>query len=210
MSNAAGNSPETQDLLQRVREGDRQAFEPLFTLYRPYLRQVIDLRMADTLRGRLDPSDIVQETQLEAYRRLEDYMRREPMGFRVWLRRTAVEQLIMAHRHHLGAERRAVGREVPLPDSSSLQLAERLFASGSSPSQRLSREELVRRTREALTQLSEDDREILALRNLESLSNREAAEVLQIEPGTASQRYGRALLRLGKVLAAAGLTGWQA
>ena len=207
MNRSAANSPETQALLERVREGDRQAFEPLFSLHQTYLRQIIDLRMMDALRVRVDPSDIVQETQLEAFRKLDDYVHREPMAFRLWLRRTALEQLIMANRRHLGAEKRAVGREVPLPDRSSVLLAEQFLAGGSSPSQRLSKEELARCMHDALAQLADDDREILVLRNLESLSNHEAAEVLHLEPATASQRYGRALIRLGKILAAAGLTG---
>jgi RNA polymerase sigma-70 factor (ECF subfamily) len=205
MTRPAADSPEIQTLLERVGKGDRQAFEPLFESHRAYLRQVIDLRMVDLLRVRVDPSDIVQETQLEAFRRLEDYVKRKPMPFRLWLRRTAVEQLVTAQRRHLGAERRAVGKEIPLPDRSSLLLAEQFLASDSSPSQRLCKSELARRVREALGELSEDDREILVLRNLEALSNQEAAEVLQIQTSTASQRYGRALTRLGKVLAAAGI-----
>ena len=60
-----------------------------------------------------------------------------------------------------------------------------------------------------LGQLSEADREILLMRNLESLSNQEAAEVLQIEPVAASKRYGRALLRLRSLLLASGLLGAQ-
>jgi DNA-directed RNA polymerase specialized sigma24 family protein len=43
------------------------------------------------------------------------------------------------------------------------------------------------------------------MRNLEALSNQEVAEVLQIEPVAASQRYGRALMRLRKLLLASGL-----
>jgi RNA polymerase sigma-70 factor (ECF subfamily) len=207
MAGASGDCVETRALLRQARTGDRAAFERLFALHRPYLRQVIDLRMDNRLRVRLDASDIVQETQMEAFRRLDDYLQRPPMAFRLWLRKTAQERLIMAQRRHLGAARRALGRELPLPDQSSLQLAEQFLDSGSSPSQRLSKDDLARRMREALGKLSEDDREILLLRNLEALSNQEAAELLQIEPATASQRYGRALLRLGKVLAAHGVSG---
>lgn len=210
MAGPPKDTAETQGLLQRVRNGDREAFERLFALHRAYLRQVVDFRMAGRLRVRVDPSDIVQETQLEAFRRLEDYVQREPMGFRLWLRKTALEQLIVAQRRHLGAARRAVGREAPLPDRSSVLMAEQFLASGTTPSQKVSKGELARRMHEALGRLSEDDREILVLRNLEALSNQEAAEVLDVQPATASQRYGRALLRLGKVLTEAGLAGCDA
>jgi RNA polymerase sigma-70 factor (ECF subfamily) len=199
------DSAETQRLLEQVRAGDRLAFEQLFTRHRPFLRQVVELRLDPRLRARVDPSDVVQETQLEAFRRLGDYLERRPMPFRLWLRQTACERLLMAQRHHVGAARRAVGREVPLPDASSLQLAQQVLAAGSTPSQRLDRDEVAGRVRQALARLSETDREILLLRNLEMLSNQEAANVLQIDPAAASQRYGRALLRLRKLLIAGGL-----
>ena len=86
---------------------------------------------------------------------------------------------------------------------------QQLFAGGSSPSRRLEHSETARRVRDVLAQLCEGDREILLMRNLESLSNQEVAEVLQIEPVAASQRYGRALLRLRKLLVASGLLGTQ-
>src|SRR5262249_19558124 len=112
---------------------------------------------------------------------------------------------LMTQRHHRGAARRSVGREVPLPDGSSLQLAQQLLDPGPSPSQQAQRDELVRRVRQAVGRLSETDREILLMRNLEALSNQEVAQVLQMDPATASQRYGRALLRLRKLLLQGGL-----
>jgi RNA polymerase sigma-70 factor (ECF subfamily) len=196
---------ETEGLLLRIEAGDRQAFEELFARHRSYLCQVVGLRMDCRLRQRVDPSDVVQDAQLEAFRRLDDFLRRRPMSFRLWLRKTACERLLMAQRRHLQAAGRAAGREVGLPDDSSLQLLGQFAARGSTPSQALSRAEKVRGVQEALTQLPEVDREILVLRNLEGLSNQETAEVLQIDPAAASQRYGRALLRLRKVLAAGGL-----
>jgi RNA polymerase sigma-70 factor (ECF subfamily) len=201
------DSAETQRLLEQVRAGDRLAFDQLFARHRPFLRQVVELRLDPRLRPRVDPSDVVQEAQLEVFRRLADYLERQPMPFRLWLRKTACERLLMAQRQHVGAARRAVGREVPLPDASSLQLAQQLLAGGSTPSQRLDRDEVADRVRQAVSRLSETDQEILLLRNLEKLSNHEAAHVLRIDPATASQRYGRALLRLRKLLIASGLMG---
>ena len=57
-----------------------------------------------------------------------------------------------------------------------------------------------------MAQLSESDREILLLRNVEGLSNQEVGHLLGIEPGTACQRHGRAMLRLHKILFAGGMT----
>ena len=205
MADIPPDSEYTRRLLEKARAGDQQAFEQLFARYKDYLRQVIDLRLDPRVRSRIDPSDVVQETQLEAFQRLPDYCDRQPMPFRLWLRQTARQRLLMAHRHHLGAARRTVDREVCLPDRSSVLLARQLLAASSSPSQKLSRRELTHEVQQAVAQLSDGDREILLMRSVEGLSNQEAAQVLGIEPATASQRYGRALLRLRNVLVAAGL-----
>jgi RNA polymerase sigma-70 factor (ECF subfamily) len=205
MRDAAPDSGETDGLLRQALAGDRTAFDRLFARHRAYLCRVIDLRIDPRLQPRLDPSDVVQEAQLEAYRRLSDYLERRPMSFRLWLRKTAFERLLMAQRFHLRAARRAVGREAPLPERSSLELARQLLASGSTPSQRLDRAERARRVAAELARLGEADREFLVMRNLEGLSNQEAAEALQIDPAAASQRYGRALLRLRKLLVESGL-----
>jgi RNA polymerase sigma-70 factor (ECF subfamily) len=199
------NSDNTEHLLQQAQAGDGQAFEELFARHRAYLLQVVALRLDPRMRPRVDPSDVVQEAQLMAFQRIGDFLQRRPMAFRLWLRKTTSERLLMLERFHRGAARRSVSREVEIPDGSALALVQQLFAGGSSPSKRLEHSETARRVREALNQLSEGDREILLMRNLEELSNQEVAEVLEIEPVTASKRYGRALLRLGSLLRAIGL-----
>ena len=128
------------------------------------------------------------------------------MPFRLWLRQIALDRILNLHRRHVTTARRAVGREQPLPEQSSRVLAEQLLAAGSTPSQRLGRRELARRLRQALAQLAEGDREILLLRNFEGLSNQEVGHLLGIDAAAASQRHGRAMLRLHKVLVASGLT----
>jgi RNA polymerase sigma-70 factor (ECF subfamily) len=205
MDHIKPNSDNTEQLLQQAQAGDRLAFEELFSRHRAYLHQVVALRLDPRVRLRIDPSDVVQDAQLEAFQRIGDFLERRPMAFRLWLRKTTFERLLMLQRFHRGAARRSIDREVGLPDGSAFALIQHLFAAGSSPSERLEHSETARRVREALGQLSETDREILLMRNLEALSNQEVAEVLQIEPVAASQRYGRALLRLRKLLQASGL-----
>ena len=75
----------------------------------------------------------------------------------------------------------------------------------SSPSRQLARSELVRRVRQVLAGLSETDREVLLMRSADELPYREIACILDLDPGAARQRYGRALLRLRKLLLDAGL-----
>jgi len=200
------DSAETDRLLQLVQAGDRQAFERLYALHRPFLRQVVNLRLDARLRARVDPPDVVPETQLEAFRRLAGYLERQPMPFRLWLRQTAFERLLKIPRQHLETARRALGREVALPDRSSPLLAQQLLAAGSTPSRQVSREELARRVRQAVAQLPEADRGILLMRNFEGRSNAEVGCILHLDPATVSKRHGRALLRLQSLLVAGGLT----
>src|SRR5262249_62325852 len=103
----------------------------------------------------------------------------------------------------------AVGQEVALPARSSLALAGKLCAAGSSPSQQLARQEVARRVRRAVGQLPEEDREILLLRDFEGLSNPEIGLILDLDAGVVSKRHGRALLRLRKLLLDTGLTEYE-
>src|SRR5262245_35242515 len=194
------DGPETLNLLARVRQGDDQAIEELLARHRPVLLRFVGLRLDARLHPRLDPSDVVQEAQLEVARQIRDYLRREPMPFWLWLHRTTYQNLIRLRRVHVEAEKRSVEREVALPDASSILLARKLFA-GNWPGQQLVDGEIRRRVQEALTKPDDIDREVLQLRAFEGLENEEVAQVLSLEPGTASKRYGRALLRLRQALA---------
>jgi RNA polymerase sigma-70 factor, ECF subfamily len=206
MSDFNPDSQETAELLNEAR-GGQPAFDRLFTRHRAALRLAVGLRFDPALRGRLDPSDVVQDTQLEAFRRLPEYLERQPMPFHLWLRKMAYERLIMMRRKHLGAACRAVASELPLPEQSSAMLAKSLLANESSPSHQVEAAELAQRVRVALSRLPEHDREILLMRTFEMLPYDDIACVLEIESATARKRYGRALLRLHGLLAAEGITG---
>jgi RNA polymerase sigma-70 factor (ECF subfamily) len=199
------DSAETCRLLDEVRSGDKTAFERLFARHRPGLLEFVSRRLDPRVRARLDPSDIVQETQLEAYRRMDDYLERRPMPYHVWLRKTAYERLLKLRRHHVEAARRSVVREFGLPDRSSLLLARPFLDRRSSPSQQLARGDLTRRVRQALAELPERDREVLLMRIVDELPYREIGHILDLDPAAARKRHGRALLRLRQVLRDAGL-----
>jgi RNA polymerase sigma-70 factor (ECF subfamily) len=197
------DSSGTDRLLKRVATGDRDAVGTLMTEHRKYLRRIIDARMEPKLRQKLDPSDVVQETLALASQRIDDYLARRPASFRIWLRGTALEQLVDARRRHR-AQKRSLEREVRISDVSSMAIAKVLAASR--PSERLLRCEIVAQVREALDNMPEADREILVMRHAEGLSNGDVAEVLELELKTASKRYGRALQRLAAQLASLGFS----
>ena len=147
---------------------------------------------------------MVQETQLLASERIDDFLSRRPISFRLWLRGTALEQLISLRRRHIGATKRSVRREATLTNQSSMLLARRLFAGR--PSQVLQRQELLDQVRRTISELGEQDREILLLRHIEELSNSEVAELLAIDQSAASRRYGRAIIRLRDKLVEQGIS----
>jgi RNA polymerase sigma-70 factor (ECF subfamily) len=193
-------------LLAALRGGDPSARDLLFARHRDYLRRVVEVRADPRLQARVDPSDVIQDAQLEAVRRLDAYLDNPALPFRLWLRQIAYDRLAMLHRKHVRAERRSVSRDVALPARSSLLLAQQLLAKGPTPAEQMVQRELGRRVRQAIARLEEIDREVILLRNFEGLSNQEAAQVLQIEPVAASKRYGRALLRLRNILVQSGMT----
>jgi RNA polymerase sigma-70 factor (ECF subfamily) len=207
MEPLASDSAETQRLIAGARDDEPEARERLLERHRAYLRRFVEVRLDPKLQARVDPSDVVQETQMEAIRRLERYLERPPMPFRLWLRQLAYDRLLMLRRHHVRAARRAVEREVALSDRSSMLLAGQVLAAEPTPSQHLVRHELVRRVHQAVGLLPEGDREVLIMRNLEGLSNREVAQLLGIDPATASRRYGRAVIRLREILLESDLGG---
>ena len=200
------DSAETKTLLDQVQAGDDRAFDRLFARHRQDLLGFVELRLDRKLRARVDPSDVIQEAQLEAVRKLSEYLQRRPMPFHLWLRKTTYERLLMIHRRHLKAAGRDVQREVPLPDRSSLGLARQLLAPDSTPSRQVAASELARRVRSSVAQLPDVDREILLMRTFEGTSYEEAACVLGIKPDAAKKRHGRALLRLHQLLLESGLT----
>jgi RNA polymerase sigma-70 factor (ECF subfamily) len=89
---------------------------------------------------------------------------------------------------------------MPLPDHSTLDLARRLLATGTSPSRRLIRDEMRARVRSALGRLDPRDREVLVLRYLEGLTTDEIAAVLGVRSGAVKMRHLRALERLRGML----------
>lgn len=206
MTHLSPDSAETLLLLEQAGEGDRAAFERLFARHRPQLRRQVAWRLEAALASRIDPSDVVQETQLAAYQRLPQYLAERPVPFRVWLHKMALERIGKGRRAHRDVAARAIGREQPLGDDSSAP-ADWLADRGDSPSQQVAHDEIAAQVRAALGLLPEADREILLMRVYQGQPYEEIAYLLDIEPAAARQRYGRALLRLRAAFLDSGLGG---
>lgn len=192
---------ETSKLLAAAKTGKPEAVTKLLADHREALRRAISMRMDPVLARRIDASDIVQDVMLEASRRLADYLKEPKMPFQLWLRHLARDHVIDAHRRHRKAQRRSLDREQPLQvsgsaDRSSLDLAAAFIDPEKTPAAAAMRQELEARFLQALTQLDDDDREVIVLRHIEQLSNQDVATMLGLTEAAASMRYLRAVRRL--------------
>jgi RNA polymerase sigma-70 factor, ECF subfamily len=192
---------EDDDLLLRLEGGDAQALTELFTRHRERLRRMIRLRLDRRLQGRIDSSDVLQDAYVEVARRAREYLGQENMPPFLWLRLMTGQTLQALHRHHLKVHMRDAGQEVSLrgrgaPQANSACLAEMLLGRLTSPTRAARRAEMQRKLQEVLNGMDPLDREVLALRHFEELSNGEIAQVLDLSKTAASNRYMRALERL--------------
>jgi RNA polymerase sigma-70 factor (ECF subfamily) len=200
-----GEANEMSQLLLDAAQGNPERLGAVLEEYRPRLRRMVALRLDPRLHGRIDPSDVIQETYLEASTRLAEYLARPVMPFFLWLRLLTGQRLAILHRHHLGTQMRDASREVALdhgrlPEASSAALTAQLLAHEPRPSEAAIRAEVQARLQEALDTMAPSDREILALRHFEQLSLAETAEVLGLTESGACRRHLRAINRLKEIL----------
>jgi RNA polymerase sigma-70 factor (ECF subfamily) len=200
------NDPGDRDLLARLDGGDEQAMTELFTRHRERLRRMIRLRLDRRLQGRIDSSDVLQEAYLEVSRRAREYVAQPSMPPFLWLRFLTGQTLHSLHRYHLKVHMRDAGQEVSLRRAAhhvnSASLAEMLLGRLTSPTRAARRAEMQLKLQQMLNSMEPLDREILALRHFEELTNGEAAHVLGVSKTAASNRYIRALERLKEMLKA--------
>ena len=197
-----------ESLVRRAQGGDERALADLFMLYREPLTRMVRLRLDRRLQGRVDSSDVLQEAYLDIARRIEGYDPAAGMPFYLWLRYLTGQTLMQIHRKHLGTKMRDAAQEVSLyrgalPQTTSVSLAAQLLGSFTSPSAAAIRAEMQVKLQEALNQMDPLDREVLALRHFEELTNSEVAQVLGLKKAAASNRYVRALRRLKAILGGA-------
>ena len=190
-----GESENIEDLPQ----GDQEALARFFSRYRDRLLKLIDYRLDHRLRGRVSASDVLQEAYIDALKRMPHLEGEAGIPVFVWLRKVTIQRLIQVYREHILAQGRDASKEVRSFDDAGFEpssdgLAE-LFGR-LSPSQIVRRGDTIAEVREAMDRLDPVDREVLALRHFEDLSNIEVAAVIGITPAAASKRYLRALERL--------------
>jgi RNA polymerase sigma-70 factor (ECF subfamily) len=199
-----------------IDQEDQQQLGGLLAAHRERLVRIVALRLDPRVQGRVDPSDVIQDAYVEACQRIEEFHRQPAVPFFVWLRFLAVQKLGQIHRRELGTQARDASRDVSVErglaaDASSAVLAAQLVGKLTGPGEAALRAERQLRLQEALDRMRNDDREVLALKHYEQLSNSEIAHVLGITESAACRRYVRALQRFKAELAAmpGGLSDWE-
>jgi RNA polymerase sigma-70 factor (ECF subfamily) len=196
-----------RDLIERAGHGDEPARRELLELYRDHLRRMIAIRLDRRLTTRVDASDVVQDTLIDAARQLDQYLRDQPLPFLGWLRHLAAEQIRETHRRHLYSQRRSIAREsVPadFSDESAAALGRQFVANDTSPSNQAMRQELRDAVMAAVAELTPRDREVLLMRHIEQLDTADIADALGMAESGVKARLYRALNRLRLVLEAKG------
>lgn len=157
--------------LRQARDGDSDALGALLDEFRPYLKLLAQRAMDGRLAGRIDSSDIVQQTCLSAVRKFEEFSGEDADALAGWLQLIHERNLIDTARKHLVAEKRSVGREETLIEMEDLDDVEL-----TSPSQRLMKGECAVRLAAALAFLPDDQGEAIRLRHLDGWSLEKIAE----------------------------------
>jgi RNA polymerase sigma-70 factor (ECF subfamily) len=185
-------------LLAKARGGDSDALGQVLEGYRDYLRLLARTRVGPDLQARLDPSDLVQETLLEAQRDFRQFLGNSDGELAAWLRRILVRNLTDQLKYHQ-SQKRDVGREQPLQTLIE-QAHAALAAPLSTPSKQASRREQAVVMASAMAKLPDDYRQVITLRHLEGRSFDEIAAQMGRSAGAVRMLWMRALERLGEMM----------
>ena len=190
------------DEIELARQQGGESVGALLDRYRNYLylmaRTQIDLHLA----VRASPSDVVQETFLQAANEFPSFRGSDSGQLLSWLRRILVHNIIAAYDRHVRAAKRDVRRDRPLEvvakavDASSLHFDQALARSTESPEAAAVRQEEATHIADLLAELPQHYREVIILRNLEGLSFQEVSQRMGRTNAAVRKLWTRAITRL--------------
>ena len=173
-------------LVERVKRGDKRAFEMLVVKYQRRIERLIGRMVRDVDLV----ADIAQETFIRAYRALPQF--RGESAFYTWLYRIAVntakKAMMELNRDPVIAESALAARE----EDDETSRAEHELSHGETPEALLASKEIAATVNAAIESLSDDLRQAITLREIEGLSYEEIAEVMNCPIGTVRSRIFRA------------------
>lgn len=177
-------------LLKQARMGEQAALGQLLERLRPWLRVLADGRLGSRLAARLDASDVVQQTCLSIYKRIQQFEGEEIAQFMAWVREIHCRNILDEVRRHLLVQERSVDREQPLSE-----VDVTLLVQESPPSTLFLGEDAVRLA-EALEHLPESQRKVIAMRYLEELPVSRITQLMDLSTDAVTSLIRRGLEQL--------------
>jgi RNA polymerase sigma-70 factor, ECF subfamily len=196
-------SGEPDQMLHEAKAGNADMLGRLLERYRRYLSLLAQVQIGKRLQGKVDASDLVQETFLEAHRNFTRFRGKSEGELVSWLRQILAANLADTLRRYLGTQGRDIRLERAIEadfDHSTVLLDRGLVARGSSPSHQAARREQAVLLADALAELPDDYREVLVLRHLESLTFPEVAQHMQRSVDSVEKLWMRGLAQLRKIM----------
>ncbi len=193
-------------LLEMAKRTGPGALGALLELYRNYLRILARSQLTSELLPRAAPSDVVQDTFLEAYRDFVQFRGNTPAEFLAWLRRILIRNIATLVEHHIIAQKRDVRKEISLDaiarsfDQSTCRLDHVLGAAVPSPSDGAALSERAATVADHLAKIPSQYREVLVLRHLEELTFDQVAERMGRTSAATRMLWVRAIDHLRKSL----------
>jgi RNA polymerase sigma-70 factor (ECF subfamily) len=207
---SASELPTVSGLLAQARAGDTRALDRLFEMCRNYINIIARSQVEGWLRAKVDASDLVQQTLLEAYRDFPRFHGATEAEWLGWLKRILAHNAADFVRRYHKTDKRQAGREVALVNPNDSQAPDGLAnlpGDEESPSQALLRKERELLLADALARLSPDHCEVIVLRNLQRLSFDDVAERMGRSRPAAQMLWMRAMHKLQEVLADSSQSG---
>lgn len=192
---------EADQLIEQAKGGDTATLGRLLELYRNYLRVLARIQIGKQLQGKVDASDIVQETFLDAHRYFPAFRGNAEEQLIRWLRSILAGTLANAARRYLGTQGRDLRLECALVadlDQSSYGLSNIPVDPHSSPSQQVAKAEQTLLVAEALSRLPDDYQSVIVLRHMEGLTFPQIAERVGRSVDSVEKLWLRALTKLRK------------
>lgn len=181
-------SQELTELIESARKGDEEALNLLIALSRVVIREQAGNGFPSAVARRVDPSDVVQETLLEASRDFHDFQGKSGKEWRAWLERVLANNLVECVRRHVDAEKRSVTREYSCTEGGNT-----VPANDSPPDQRAIRAEFGRCVHLVQSKLEADQKRILEMRYWQGASLSEIASSMKISKSSAVRLLRKSL-----------------
>jgi len=198
---AVPSSHRVEPLIANARGGSHEALGQLLNAYRPFLLSIATEEFDSELQAKAGPSDVVQETFVEAQRDFPSFKSDTEEELRIWLHTLLMNNLADLRKRYLRTAKRQVRRERPLATADSKEFLRELVAHDglSASGTAFSREDHAS-VEAALDRLPPAFREIVTLRSRERRPFAEIGELIGKSPAAARMFWKRAILRLQREL----------